>query len=126
MQFAKLNKLTQPRKICLYLIDMAKKRENMTEEKILGTFEKYLAVWVAVCMIIGLVLSQTIPGLSQALNNWQIRGISIPIGICLFLMMYPALLNLQLEELRKLMRNPKPIFLTIFSNWVIAPLVTFF
>lgn len=105
---------------------MAKKRENMIEEKILGTFEKYLAVWVAVCMIIGLVLSQTIPGLSQALNNWQIRGISIPIGICLFLMMYPALLNLQLEELRKLMRNPKPIFLTIFSNWVIAPLVTVF
>jgi ACR3 family arsenite transporter len=96
----------------------------MSDEKTLSTFEKYLAVWVAVCMIIGLVLSQTIPGLSQALNNWQIRGISIPIGICLFLMMYPALLNLQLEELRKLMRNPKPIFLTIFSNWIIAPIVT--
>jgi len=95
----------------------------MTEEKTLSTFEKYLAVWVAVCMIIGLVLSQTVPGLSQTLNNWQIRGISIPIGICLFLM-YPALLNLQLEELRKLMRNPKPIFLTIVSNWIIAPIVT--
>jgi ACR3 family arsenite transporter len=97
---------------------------SITEEKVLSTFEKYLAVWVAVCMIIGLVLSQTIPELSQALNNWQIRGISVPIGICLFLMMYPALLNLQLDELRKLMRNPKPIFLTIFSNWIIAPIVT--
>ena len=96
----------------------------MTEEKALSTFEKYLAIWVALCMIIGLILSQTIPILSQALNNWQIRGISVPIGICLFLMMYPALLNLQLDELRKLMRNPKPIFLTIISNWVVAPLVT--
>jgi ACR3 family arsenite transporter len=96
----------------------------MTEEKTLSTFERYLALWVAVCMIIGLFLSQTFPGLSQALNEWQIRGISIPIGICLFLMMYPALLNLQLEELRNLMRNPKPIFLTIFSNWIIAPIVT--
>ena len=96
----------------------------MTEEKTLSTFEKYLAVWVALCMIIGLVLSQTFPGLSQTLNSWQIRGISVPIGICLFLMMYPALLNLQLEELRKLMRNPKPIFLTIVSNWIIAPIVT--
>ena len=96
----------------------------MSNEKTLSTFEKYLAVWVAVCMILGLVLSQTIPGLSQALNNWQVRGISIPIGICLFLMMYPALLNLQLQELRKLMRNPKPIILTIFSNWIIAPIVT--
>ena len=93
-------------------------------EKNLGTFEKYLAVWVATCMAAGLILSQTFPGLSQALNNWQIRGISVPIGICLFLMMYPALLNLQLDELRKLMRNPKPIFLTIISNWIIAPIVT--
>ena len=50
-------------------------------------------------------------------------GISIPIGICLFLMMYPALLNLQLAELRKLRDNPRPILLTLFSNWIFAPLV---
>jgi ACR3 family arsenite transporter len=93
-------------------------------EKSLGTFEKYLAAWVIVCMGIGLILSQYLPGLSAAINNWQIRGISIPIGICLFLMMYPALLNIQIEELKKLMRDPKPIFLTIISNWIIAPIVT--
>lgn len=75
-------------------------------------------------MAAGLILSQTMPGLSVALNAWQIRGISVPIGLCLFLMMYPAVLNLQLSELRKLMRNPKPIFLTIFSNWIVAPIVT--
>jgi ACR3 family arsenite transporter len=96
----------------------------MVEERALSTFEKYLAIWVALCMVIGLGLSQIFPGLGQALNNWQIRGISIPIGICLFLMMYPALLNLQLKELRKLMRNPKPIFVTIISNWIVAPIVT--
>ena len=97
----------------------------MTEKRDLGYFEKYLALWVVTCMGIGLVLSQFLPSLSVALNNWQIRGISIPIGICLFLMMYPALLNLQLSELKKLVRNPKPIVLTIFSNWVLAPIVTF-
>jgi len=96
----------------------------VTEEKSLGAFEKYLAFWVAACMAAGLILSQTMPGLSVALNAWQIRGISIPIGLCLFLMMYPAVLNLQLSELRKLMKNPKPIFLTIFSNWIVAPIVT--
>jgi ACR3 family arsenite transporter len=90
----------------------------------LGLFEKYLAVWVAVCMAVGLFLSQSLPGLSQAIDSWQVRGISIPIGICLFLMMYPALLNIQLEELKKLARNPKPIILTLFSNWIIAPIVT--
>lgn len=96
----------------------------MPQEKSLSTFEKYLAVWVAACMAAGLILSQTLPGISQALNSWQIRGISVPIGICLFLMMYPALLNLQLDELKKLMRNPKPIFLTVISNWIVAPIIT--
>jgi ACR3 family arsenite transporter len=97
----------------------------MTEtESRLGFFEKYLAVWVAACMAVGLLLSQYLPALSQAIDSWQVRGISIPIGICLFLMMYPALLNLRLEELKKLARNPKPIILTLFSNWIIAPIVT--
>ncbi len=90
----------------------------------LGFFEKYLAVWVATCMAAGLILSQYLPKLSLAINSWQVRGISIPIGICLFLMMYPALLNLQLLELKKLARNPKPIVLTLFSNWIIAPIIT--
>ena len=90
----------------------------------LGYFEKYLAVWVVACMAIGLALSQFVPGLSQAIDSWQVRGISIPIGVCLFLMMYPALLNLQVSELRKLFRNPKPIFATIVSNWIVAPVVT--
>ena len=92
----------------------------------LGVFERYLAVWVGLCMVAGLALSQFFPALSLAIDSWQIGGISVPIGICLFLMMYPALLNLQVSELRKLMVNPKPIFLTILSNWVLAPLVTAF
>lgn len=90
----------------------------------LSIFEKYLAVWVIVCMVIGIALSQYFPYLGQVFNDWQFRGISVPIGICLFFMMYPALLNLQIEELMKLMRNPKPIILTIFSNWIIAPIIT--
>ena len=92
----------------------------------LGVFEKYLAIWVLVCMGIGLLLSQLVPQLSNIINDLQIFGISIPIGICLFLMMYPALLNLQFSELKKLVKNPKPIILTMISNWVWAPLLTAF
>jgi ACR3 family arsenite transporter len=95
-----------------------------TTEVKLGVFEKYLAAWVVTCMVLGLLLSQVFPELSMAINNLQISGISIPIGICLFLMMYPALLNVQLAELKKLLHNPKPILLTILSNWVWAPLVS--
>ena len=107
------------------------KANKMTEQKCekceevqLGFFEKYLAVWVFLCMIIGLLLSQFIPQLSMTINELQFAGISIPIGVCLFLMMYPALLNLQFSELKKLAKNPKPIILTLISNWVWAPIVT--
>lgn len=90
----------------------------------LGAFEKYLAVWVTACMALGLSLSQYFPTLSTTINDLQISGISVPIGICLFLMMYPALLNFQIDELKKLLRNPKPIVLTLISNWIIAPTIT--
>jgi ACR3 family arsenite transporter len=89
----------------------------------MGKFEKYLVLWVALCMIAGIILSQTIPGIGETIDSWQIRGISIPIAVCLFLMMYPALLNLQLAELKKLRRDPKPVLLALFSNWIIAPAV---
>jgi ACR3 family arsenite transporter len=77
-------------------------------------------------MLFGLFLTQYFPALSTTINNMQIAGISIPIGVCLFLMMYPALLNLQLAELRKLLHNPRPIIITLVSNWIWAPLVTAF
>ena len=89
----------------------------------MSRFEKYLFLWVALCMGAGLLLSQTVPGIGETINSWQIRGISIPIGICLFLMMYPALLNLQFSEIKKLGRNPNPILLTLFANWIIAVIV---
>jgi ACR3 family arsenite transporter len=92
-------------------------------EKNISFFEKYLALWVLLCMAAGILLSQTIPSISDTINSWQIEGISIPIGICLFLMMYPAMLNLKASELKKLKDNPKPIILTLFSNWIVAPIV---
>lgn len=97
----------------------------MSEEegRTLSFFERFLTIWVALCIGIGILLSQIIPDISVAINALQIGGISIPIGICLFLMMYPAMLNLQVSELKKLGKNPKPIILTIISNWLIAPFV---
>ena len=89
----------------------------------MNRFERYLALWVALCMAAGVLLSQTVPGIGEAIARWQLGGISIPIGICLFLMMYPAMLNLRISELRKLTNNPKPILITLFSNWIFAPLV---
>ncbi len=93
------------------------------EEKGLGLFEKLLPLWIAVCMGLGILLSLYAPKIAENLDSLQVRGISIPIGICLFFMMYPAMLNLKASELKKLVRNPKPIILTLISNWLIAPFV---
>ncbi|MHA1652245.1 MAG: ACR3 family arsenite efflux transporter [Candidatus Helarchaeota archaeon] len=89
----------------------------------LSKFEKYLFLWVGICIIIGIIISQTVPGIGEAIDSWQIRGISIPIAICLFLMMYPAMLNINATELKKLGKNPQPIILTLVSNWIVAPIV---
>jgi ACR3 family arsenite transporter len=99
--------------------------EEVSPKKELSTFERYLPLWIGICMILGIILSSVVPGISESINSWQIAGISVPIGICLFLMMYPAMLNIQASELKKLGRNPRPIILTLISNWVVAPIVGF-
>ncbi|NHJ06016.1 MAG: arsenical-resistance protein [Candidatus Heimdallarchaeota archaeon] len=96
---------------------------HVEKEHKLGVFEKYLALWVAICMAIGILLSQFVPIIGETLNSWQVSNINIPIGICLFFMMYPALLNLQFSEVKKLGKNPLPIIIALISNWLIAPFV---
>lgn len=89
----------------------------------LGFFEQYLPLWVFVCILIGLLVSQLVPGIGNFIDDLQIAGISIPIGVCLFLMMYPAMLNVQFSEMKKLGKHPTPIILTLLSNWFVAPFV---
>ena len=101
----------------------------MSEEegRTISFFEKFLPLWVLLCIVIGVLISQIIPGISDALNALKIGGISVPIGICLFLMMYPAMLNLKASELKKLSKNPKPIILPlpIANACVLSPLKDF-
>jgi len=94
-----------------------------SEKRKLGYFEKFLPLWVGICIIIGIIFSQVFPGIAKIIDSLQIGGISIPIGICLFLMMYPAMLNLKFSELKKLGKDPKPIIMTLISNWMIAPFI---
>ncbi|MHA1217622.1 MAG: arsenic resistance protein [Candidatus Heimdallarchaeaceae archaeon] len=95
--------------------------EDTKKNKGLGLFEKLLPIWIVICMATGILLSLYAPVIAETIDSWQVRGISIPIGICLFFMMYPAMLNLKASELKKLAKNPKPIILTLISNWIIAP-----
>jgi ACR3 family arsenite transporter len=96
------------------------------EPKGLGFFEKYLTVWVLLCIGIGILLGNFTPELARYLDSLSIyvEGapvISIPIAICLFFMMYPIMVKIDFAEVMKAGQNIRPVALTLFVNWVIKP-----
>ncbi len=97
------------------------------KERKLGIWGKYLTVWVALCILVGIGLGRVFPGLSPFLVKLEVAHISIPIAILLFAMIYPIMVQISWEEIRGALRSPKPIALTLFANWVVKPfLMAFF
>jgi len=94
---------------------------SQTEEVSLGLFEKYLTLWIAICIVVGLLLGRFLPQFGQYLDSLKFGEISIPIGILLFLMMYPTVVGISFSDVKKATRFPKPMLITIIANWVIAP-----
>jgi ACR3 family arsenite transporter len=90
-------------------------------EKSLGIFEKYLTVWIAACIILGLLVGRLLPQFGQFMDSLKFRSLSIPIGILLFFMMYPTVLGIRFSDIKQASKRPKPLLVTIFANWVVAP-----
>ena len=91
------------------------------EEVTLGVFEKYLTLWIAICIVVGLLLGRFLPQFGQYLDSLKFGQISIPIGILLFLMMYPTVVGISFGDVKKATKFPKPMLITIIANWAIAP-----
>jgi ACR3 family arsenite transporter len=92
----------------------------------LSIFEKYLTVWVFLCIGGGIVLGRIAPGFARALDGMAIYVnkapvVSIPIAICLFFMMYPIMVKIDFAEVLKAGRSVKPVGLTLVVNWGIKP-----
>ena len=94
---------------------------SSNEEVSLGFFEKYLTLWIALCIVVGLLLGRFTPQFGQYLDSLKFGQISIPIGILLFLMMYPTVVGISFSDVKKATQFPKPMLITIIANWVIAP-----
>jgi len=89
-------------------------------------FEKYLTVWVGLCIVVGILLGKIAPGLAKTLDGMSINVngapvVSIPIAICLFFMMYPIMVKIDFASVVKAGKSGKPVFLTLFINWCIKP-----
>jgi len=96
------------------------------QSKGLSRFEKYLTVWVVLCIGAGIVLGKAAPGVAKFLDGLAIYVgdapvVSIPIAVCLFFMMYPIMVKIDFAEVLKAGRNAKPVGLTLFVNWAIKP-----
>ena len=92
----------------------------------MSAFERYLTLWVALCIIGGVLLGKVAPGFATALDGMAISVngapvVSIPIAICLFLMMYPIMVKIDFHEVVRAGKAVKPVGLTLFINWVIKP-----
>jgi ACR3 family arsenite transporter len=91
------------------------------KERKLGIWGKYLTLWVALCIGVGIGLGKLFPQLSDILAKLEVANISIPIAILLFAMIYPIMVQISWEEIKKALRSPKPIGLTLFANWAVKP-----
>ena len=92
----------------------------------LSIFEKYLTIWVLLCIISGIVIGKVAPGFARYLDGMAIYVgkapvVSIPIAVCLFFMMYPIMVKIDFAEVVKAGQSGKPVGLTLFVNWAIKP-----
>ncbi|HRF90969.1 MAG TPA: ACR3 family arsenite efflux transporter [Desulfobacter postgatei] len=96
------------------------------ERKMISLFERYLTVWVGLCIIGGIFLGKVAPDLAKSLDAMSINVngapvVSIPIAVCLFFMMYPIMVKIDFASVIKAGKSGKPVFLTLFINWCIKP-----
>jgi ACR3 family arsenite transporter len=92
----------------------------------MGFFERYLTLWVLLCIGAGIVLGKLAPGVATFLDGLAIYAgdapvVSIPIAVCLFFMMYPIMVEIDFAEVAKAGKSVKPVSLTLIVNWAIKP-----
>jgi len=92
----------------------------MTQTKI-SFFDRYLTIWVIICMIIGILISQYLPFIPQFLNKFEYAQISIPMAILIWIMIYPMMLKIDFKSILQVKDNIKGIILTWAVNWLIQP-----
>ena len=84
-------------------------------------FQRYLSVWVLLCMAVGVLIGRFFPAIPDRLGALQIAGISIPIAILIWVMIYPMMMKVDFQSMKRIGRNPKGLIVTWIANWLIKP-----
>ena len=91
----------------------------------IGFFEKYLTVWVLLCMATGILIGKFLPIIPDFLGRFEYAQVSIPIAILIWLMIFPMMLKVDFKSVKDVGKNPKGLFVTWVTNWLIKPFTMF-
>ena len=87
----------------------------------MSTFERYLTVWVAACIVLGIALGHFFPGVSQAIGSVEVAKVNLPVALLIWLMIIPMLIKIDLSALRGVAQHWRGITVTLAVNWLIKP-----
>ncbi len=94
---------------------------NSKPQPALGAFDKYLFLWIALCAAAGLLLGRNFPDGVRAVGQLTVGDVSLPVAGLMFLLMFPAMAKVRIEEVTRAARNLRPTLLTLAANWIAAP-----
>lgn len=94
---------------------MSKEKNNIS------AFQRYLTVWVILCMVIGVLIGKYLPIIPKFLNQFEYAKVSIPMALLIWLMIYPMMMKVDFQSIKNVGKNPKGLFVTWITNWLIKP-----
>jgi arsenite transporter len=88
-------------------------------------FQKYLTLWVALCMVLGVLIGRFIPSFPIFFNQFEFAKVSIPVAILIWAMIYPMMMKVDFQSIKDVGKNPKGLYVTWITNWLIKPFTMF-
>jgi len=87
----------------------------------IGFFQKFLTLWVALCMVAGVLIGRFIPAVPEFFGQFEYANVSIPTAILIWVMIYPMMMKVDFQSIKNVGKNPKGLYVTWITNWVIKP-----
>ena len=87
----------------------------------MGVFERYLSIWVGLCIISGVVLGLTIPAVFQAFAAMEVAHVNVPVAVFIWIMIFPMMVQVDFGSIRRVGDRPKGLIITLVTNWVLKP-----